>query len=166
MKKSDVKIGNHYKAKVTNKIGTVEILSENPHGGWDAKNLSTGKSVRIKSAQRLRGAAPKPNTVASVAAEEPTPSQPATQAESTHTPQCAVDKRLSALDAAAMVLEKESPLTCRQLIEQMAAAGLWKSDAATPANTLSAAITKEIRVKGSDSRFEKVDRGQFALSTK
>jgi len=36
----------------------------------------------------------------------------------------------------------------------------------TPANTLHAAISKEIKTKGKDSRFEKVGRGQFALSTK
>ena len=37
------------------KLVVVEILNDNPHGGWDAKNLSTGKAIRIKSAQRLRG---------------------------------------------------------------------------------------------------------------
>lgn len=57
MKKSEVTIGGQYKAKVTDKVVTVEILAENPNGGWDAKNLATGKTVRIKSAQRLRGPA-------------------------------------------------------------------------------------------------------------
>ena len=57
MKKSEVAIGGQYKAKVTDKVVTVEILAENPNGGWDAKNLATGKTVRIKSAQRLRGPA-------------------------------------------------------------------------------------------------------------
>ncbi|MBN1123354.1 MAG: hypothetical protein JXA82_00005, partial [Sedimentisphaerales bacterium] len=32
-----------------------------------------------------------------------------------------------------------------------------------PQNTLYAAIAKEIRTKGKDSRFQKVGRGQFAL---
>ena len=64
MKKSDVKIRNHYKAKVSGKVVTIEILAENPHGGWDAKNLSTGKKVRIKSPLRLRGAVAKPTTSA------------------------------------------------------------------------------------------------------
>jgi len=55
MKKSDVKVGGVYAAKVTNKVVPVRIDAENPHGGWDATNRATGKKVRIKSAQRLRG---------------------------------------------------------------------------------------------------------------
>jgi len=55
MKKNDVKTGGTYMAKITNKVVPVRLDSENPHGGWDATNLTTGKKVRIKSAQRLRG---------------------------------------------------------------------------------------------------------------
>ena len=36
MKSSDVKIGGHYKAKVSDKLTTVRIDAENPRGGWDA----------------------------------------------------------------------------------------------------------------------------------
>ena len=54
MKKSDVKIGGVYTAKVTNKLVQVRIDAENRNGGWDATNLTTNKKVRIKSAQRLR----------------------------------------------------------------------------------------------------------------
>ena len=166
MKKSDVHIGAQYTAKVTHKLVVVEILSENPHGGWDAKNLSTGKMVRIKSAQRLRGFAKGATTSAAVATEEPTPSQPAAELKSTHTAQPVADKRLSALDAATQVLaEADEPMNCRQLIEAMIEKDYWhtKNAGKTPQNTLHAAISKEIKTKGSDSRFEKVGRGQFAL---
>ena len=54
MKKSEVKKGSCYTAKVSNRIATVRIDADNPHGGWDATNLTTGKKVRIRSAQRLR----------------------------------------------------------------------------------------------------------------
>jgi len=57
MKKSDVKLGGTYLAKVTDKVVSVRLDAENPHGGWDGTNLATGKKVRIKSAQRLRGPA-------------------------------------------------------------------------------------------------------------
>ncbi|MHC4405845.1 MAG: hypothetical protein ACYTG0_39880 [Planctomycetota bacterium] len=57
MKKNEVKIGGVYAAKVSDKLVSVRIDAENPHGGWDATNLATGKKVRIKSAQRLRGEA-------------------------------------------------------------------------------------------------------------
>ena len=46
-----------------------------------------------------------------------------------------------------------------------AAKGYWQSAGGkTPANTLHAAIAKEIRTKGKASRFRKVGRGQFALT--
>lgn len=57
MKKDDVKIGETYKAKVTDKVVPVRIDAEHPSGGWQATNLVTNKKVRIKSAQRLRGPA-------------------------------------------------------------------------------------------------------------
>jgi hypothetical protein len=56
MKKSEVKIGRVYTAKVTNKVVQVRIDAESRYGGWDATNLATGKKVRIQSAQRLPAA--------------------------------------------------------------------------------------------------------------
>ena len=53
MKKNEIKIGQAYMAKVTNSEAPVRIDAENPHGGWAAKNLVTGRKVRIKTAQRL-----------------------------------------------------------------------------------------------------------------
>ena len=55
MNKSDVKVGGVYSAKVSGNVVPVRIDRENPRGGWDGTNLKTKKSVRIKSAQRLRG---------------------------------------------------------------------------------------------------------------
>ena len=166
MKKSDVHIGKQYTAKVTHKLVVVEILNENPHGGWDAKNLSTGKMVRIKSAQRLRGFAKGVNTLPPVATEEADASQPAIEPKSTHTAKPARNTRLSALDAAAKVLsETTKPMNCRQLIEAMTAKDYWQPKAGnTPQNTLHAAISKEIKTKGAESRFSKVGRGQFILA--
>ena len=54
MKKDQVKIGQVYAAKVTGKIVPVRITGESRHGGWDAINVRTKRSVHIKSAQRLR----------------------------------------------------------------------------------------------------------------
>ena len=56
MKKNEVKIGDVYTAKVTNKVVEVRIDAESRYGGWDATNLATGKKVRIQSPQRLRTA--------------------------------------------------------------------------------------------------------------
>ncbi len=59
-------------------------------------------------------------------------------------------KKLSALDAAAKVLQEAGgPLNCTQLIDTMAAKGYWSSPAGkTPAATLYAAIVREIKTKG------------------
>ena len=56
MKKSKVKIGGVYAAKVTNKGVQVWIDAESRYGGWEATNLTTGKKVRIESPTRLRAA--------------------------------------------------------------------------------------------------------------
>lgn len=54
MKRSEVKIGSLYVAKVSSKLTTVRIAAESPYGGWDARNERTGCKIRVKSAQRLR----------------------------------------------------------------------------------------------------------------
>ena len=57
MKKNEVKVGSAYLAKVSDKVVPVRITGESRYGGWDAVNEKTRKTVRIKSAQRLRGLA-------------------------------------------------------------------------------------------------------------
>jgi len=54
MKKNDVKIGDVYTAKVTDKVVPVRIDAVKGTG-WSATNMATGKTIYIKSAQRLRG---------------------------------------------------------------------------------------------------------------
>lgn len=55
MKKAEVRTGGRYTAKVSGRVVTVRIVGEALYGnGWDAVNETTGKNVRIKSAQRLR----------------------------------------------------------------------------------------------------------------
>jgi len=56
MRKSEVVNGGRYTTKITGKITTVKILGENRFGGWNATNEATGRTVRIKSAQKLRSA--------------------------------------------------------------------------------------------------------------
>ena len=80
-------------------------------------------------------------------------------------PKAEKPKRMSAIAAAAQVVGAE-PMTVRAMMEQMAARGLWASQAGkTPEATLYAAIIREIAAKGKDARFRKVDRGLFAAGT-
>ena len=75
-------------------------------------------------------------------------------------------KKLSAIDAAVKVLAaSKEPLSTKQMIEAMAAKGLWTSPGGkTPHATLYSAILREINVKGKEARFKKTDRGQFAIN--
>lgn len=54
MKKSEIKIGGHYAAKISENVVTVRIDSESQYGGWDATNIKTGRTVRIQTAAKLR----------------------------------------------------------------------------------------------------------------
>lgn len=74
--------------------------------------------------------------------------------------------KMSALDAAVKVLtEAGEPMTTKGMIEAMAAQGYWTSPGgATPWATLYSALIREIAHKGAESRFTKVDRGQFAIN--
>jgi hypothetical protein len=73
-------------------------------------------------------------------------------------------KKLSALDAAAQVLAaSKEPMNAKEMIEAMAAKGLWTSPGGkTPHATLYSAILREIGAKGKEARFKKTDRGHFA----
>jgi hypothetical protein len=75
-------------------------------------------------------------------------------------------KKLSALDAAARVLEEsDGPMTAKQMIDAMAAKGYWTSPGGkTPHATLYAAIAREIKLKTEASRFRKAAKGQFAAA--
>ena len=76
----------------------------------------------------------------------------------------AAPPKYSALDAAAQVLrETGQPMSCPELIVQMAARGYWRSPKGkTPASTLYAAMAREVKLKGNASRFTKTGPGRFA----
>lgn len=75
-------------------------------------------------------------------------------------------KKPSALDSAALVLgEAGQTMTCKEMIDTMAAKGYWTSPGGrTPHATLYSGILKEINLKGADARFKKTGRGKFALA--
>ena len=78
----------------------------------------------------------------------------------------AKEKKVSALDAAARVLESSTePMNTKGMVEAMAAKGLWTSPGGkTPHATLYSAIIREISMKGKESRFKKTERGNFAFN--
>ena len=181
MKKNDVRIGGTYTAKVSGNLAKVRIDAENQHGGWDATNLATKKGVRIKSAQRLRAAADglddaRSAAIAKLAAPTPAPdAKPAKAAKAEKAPKAAKTKpapkapkapkpkRVSCLDAAAIVLaDSDKPMRAVEMIAEIQKRKLWSSpEGKTPEATLYAAVIREIAAKGKAARFRKVERGLF-----
>ena len=102
---------------------------------------------------------PAPPTSASKRKPAPPPKPAAAPTPVPPTPQ-----RYSALDAAALVLrETGQPMSCPELIAQMAAQGYWASpQGQTPSSTLYAAIAREIQRKGAAARFVQTGPGRFA----
>ena len=175
MKKADVKIGACYKVKVSGKIVPVQITGENANGGWDGVNQATGKAVRIKSPARLRGKVAEARPAKGDTPTGDVRPSAKTRAGSSRKANTGAGRdtgqrgrtvaKLSALDAAAAVLAAvDEPMGSKELVEQMLADGLWQTGGKTPANTLYAAMLREISKKGDASRFRKVGRGRFALA--
>ena len=161
MKKSDVKIGGVYSAKITDEIVPVRIERTNPKGGWDATNLKSKRTVRIKSAMKLRGEVASPQDAPTAATSAPSAAGDTGAATKATAPKA---KRTGILDAAAQILAKaEEPMNCKAIVEQAIAKNLWSTRGKTPHATLYAAIIREIASKGQDARFEKVDRGRFRV---
>jgi hypothetical protein len=75
-------------------------------------------------------------------------------------------EKLSQLAAAERVLaDAVQPMTCKAMVEAMAAKGLWTSPGGkTPEGTLYSSLLRQIRNKGKEARFKKVARGQFDLA--
>lgn len=100
------------------------------------------------------------------------PAQTLAKAPKTNTGKPKATRGMSALDAAAMVLEGLKGTKAREgiqandLIDRMQRASLWASPGGkTPAATLYAAIIREIKVKKGVARFVRVSPGHFAIKT-
>jgi len=183
MKRDDVRVGQQYLVKVSDRVVPVRIDAEHASGkGWVGTNVVTGRQVRIKSAGRLRcpwneylqggdeeaekeaptadTAAPGEDT-AEASSKEAKPKKKRPKANTGDE----AEKKLSGLDAAAKVLaEADEPLNTRAIYTRAEQAGYWRSDGKTPWATVYAAIIREIADKGEESRFVKVERGKFTLA--
>jgi hypothetical protein len=147
MKQSDVKIGATYQVKVAGNLVPVKIVRNHDGGGWDGTSVKTGKTIRIKSAQRLRrqlADAPRPakqpakaTTNAKVTPKRDTGERAATGGQREAKP-------MSLLDAAAHLLSLGTgdPMRCKDIVDLAVERGLWTpGNGRTPANTLYTAWT-------------------------
>jgi len=173
MKKADVQTGATYLVKVAGNLVPVKITREHDNGGWLGTSVKTGKTIRIKSAQRLR------KRLADAAhgtakAEKPTqdakaePGRDTGERAATGGQRDASDpKPMSLLDAAAHLLSLGTgdPMRCKDIVDLAVQRGLWTPKTGkTPANTLSAALRREIKLKGDASRFRLAEPGKFELN--
>jgi HB1, ASXL, restriction endonuclease HTH domain len=135
---------------------------------------SASAAARAPKKRAAKTKAPSPPvtpTRAEAAATTEAASQPSSPAPSAKRrprgSHASVPAKLSALDAAATVLEEAGqPMTCAALIAAMADKGYWTSPAGkTPSATLYSGLLRELTTKGEASRFRKTGRGQFALTT-
>jgi len=111
---------------------------------------------------------PEANSASAVAAEATTtgdtnPRRRAKKITTKSKSKGAAPGKLSALDAAAKILEESGqPMNCQAVIQEMAAKDYWTSPKGkTPAATLYSALLREIKLKGKQARFQKTARGQF-----
>ncbi len=124
---------------------------------------SSAKSAKKKGVKRTTAA-----PLAATSATSAAPAKPKAKATKSATPRPTKQRNKGnggALDGAAKVLaEGKKPMQCKQMVEKMLAAKLWSTSGKTPAATLSSALQREITTKGKDSRFRKIERGQFSLA--
>src|SRR5205807_40200 len=121
----------------------------------------TPEEQAVVDAERLAAGKPADAPVVeNTKAEKPAKEPKAPKADKAPKP----EGKLSALDAAVKVLSEAGvPMNTKDMIEQMASKGYWKSPGgATPAATLYSGILADM--KKPTPRFKKVDRGQFTLA--
>ncbi len=141
-----------------------------PTGG--KKGKGTQKAKAPAEAQPAQTSAPTAEDTAKAepaagtepAATEPPAAEKAGKPKRTRAKKEPKEKRMSGLDAAAKVLEESNqPMTCKEMVEAAESKGYWKSPGGkTPHATVYSAIIREIKVKGTEARFSKADRGKFA----
>ena len=175
-----IKIGQCYVARFTKTDMPIRMESLENNGQWKARSLIHGRIVFVKSEAQLVCEC-SGNDLAELAItvvhnrRSKRQAPPPTPTLATETPQVArvgkvkakrqriPEYSLNALDGAHRVLkEAKKPLTCQEIAERSARKKLHRSDGATPANTLNAAMARDISANGEKSRFIKTGRGLFA----
>lgn len=176
MKQEDIQIGGTYLVGLAGNLVPVLITENHPSGtGWLGQTVKTGKQITIRSANRIHKAAsndkdesavkqgkrkPKATTDTTDAPERDTPKRAATGGEQDG------DKPMSLINAAAHILAQgnRQPMRCKDIVEQAIEQKLWQpGKGLTPSSTLYAAIGREIKTKGDNSRFAKAERGMFTI---
>ena len=181
-----IKVGNCYVARLSKGEAPVRI-EEALAEGWQVRNLKTRRTTQVIKDQILRPLTDEemltltqqePNrrkiAVTAEAPEEIPVEIPTEEVLETTVDSSAEDddiyetlrkkprRKMTLLDAAHRVLtEYGGALTTGEIVEAALRKGYWQTEGKTPANTLNAAIARDIKVNGETSRFQKGERGHF-----
>ena len=183
MKQEDIQIGGTYLVGLAGNLVPVLITEDHTSGtGWLGKTIKTGKQITIRSAQRIHQAveSDKDASAAKQGKRKPKATANTTNASKRDTgiprksaatggDQVTTGKPMSLINAAAHILaqDDQEPLRCKDIVEKAISQNLWQpGKGLTPAATLSAAMMREIKTKGNDSRFVKAERGLFTVQGK
>ena len=161
-----IRAGSRAFVKVGRNLVEVRVNGK-ADGGWNVTSR-TGKAMTAKTLLNADGetlAAQESEATATAKTPKAAPAK-AKAAPAAPSPKAVPQKGLSLLNAAAAVLERsEAPMAVKGMIEEAKAQGLWTPRGGkTPEQTLYSAIIREIRDKGSESRFRKDGRGLFAFA--
>ena len=162
MSKSAIRAGDRAFAKVGRNLVEVRV-NERTESGWRVTSR-TGKPLTVKTLLAANGEPLAATESTAASATVPASNAPKT-APASPSPRAVTPKGLSLVCAAAAVLERSAaPLSVKAMIDAAKAQGLWTPRAGkTPEQTLYSAIIREIRDKGSASRFRKEGRGLFSF---
>ena len=183
-----IRPGQLYLARLTKNELVVRIEETAAQGGWIARVLSHGRKVRVKEESQIIHAcdengiecvadATVPNRRSTALPPEPQtstailPQAPPIQnvcspvVEQPTAPMVYPTEPCSLLDATAMVLrEKRKPMSTHEIVKAIMAQQLWTPNGKTPWLSLHSALTRDMKSKGSRSRFTKChERGKFTL---
>ena len=150
MKATRIETSKVYEIAVGKNKTTVQVVNiERRVNGqlvFDCKNIKTDKPIRIADAARFLKEIKTKAT-----------------AKTERVKNGRTDGLLSGLDAAHKVLrESRRPMKVKEIAEIALRNGYCKLNGATPEFTISAAMQREIKNAGNESRFIKAQRGLFA----
>ena len=189
MNDNEIRLGKCYLARLSKVEIPIRLERNHPDGGWIARSLEHGRQVRIKDVSQLLGIYDKAK-VREIASET-SPHRRSQITDPVRLPSSLTGEngyrsivtvirpkrepvvkkvilvRFNLLDAAHKVLsERKKAMTTREIVAACVENGYWTSNAATPWQTLNAALNRDIAANGSLSRFVKKNRGLFSLRQK
>jgi len=182
-----IRPGQFYLARLSKNKLVVRIEEPASQGGWIARVLSHGRKVRIKESQiihacdengielvadatvpnrRSTALPPEPQAIVAILPKEPLVQNAcATVAIPIIPPMVYPTERYTLLDATAMILREErKPMSTHEIVKAIMAQQLWTPSRKTPWLSLHSALLRDMKSKGSRSRFAKShERGKFTL---